>query len=317
MLIVLLIGIVLMAVKFVAYGLTRSNAILTDAVESIVNVLAGSFALFSIYYASKPQDEDHPYGHGKIEFFSSGVEGGMITVAGIGMVIKGITAFFSKDTVQELDLGIYLTAFAGLVNYIAGTILVNKGKTDNSDLMKASGKHLISDTVSSIGLVAGLTLVYLTKITWIDYVIAILFGLYIAYTGFRIVRESVTNLLDRADYEKLNYLVELLNTHRHEKWIDIHNVRVLKYGARLHVDAHITLPWYDNLDVAHDEVEAVSKLVKQHLQDDMEFFIHADPCLPTSCPICQVENCPVRQASFVKKLEWNLGNALPDRKHSL
>lgn len=317
MLIVLLIGIVLMAVKFVAYWLTHSNAILTDAVESIVNVLAGSFALFSIYYASKPKDEDHPYGHGKMEFFSSGFEGGMITLAGVGMVIKGAAAFFKSEAVHSVDTGIYLTAAAGLVNYIVGYILVKQGKAAHSDLMKASGKHLISDTISSIGLVIGLGLVYFTHIVWIDYALAIVFGLFITYSGFKILKESVTNLLDTADYQKLKHLIELLNDHRREKWIDMHNLRVLKYGPLLHVDCHMTLPWYDTLELSHAEVHAVENLVRQNMDHDIEFFIHADPCIPTSCPICLVHDCPVRRAGFVKKLHWDIDNVLPDKKHSL
>lgn len=317
MLIVLLIGIVLMAVKFVAYWLTHSNAILTDAVESIVNVLAGSFALFSIYYASKPKDEDHPYGHGKMEFFSSGFEGGMITLAGVGMVIKGATAFFKPEAVNSVDIGIYLTAATGLVNYIIGYILVKRGKAAHSDLMKASGKHLISDTVSSIGLIVGLSLVYFTHLVWIDYAMAIVFGLYITWSGFKILKESVTNLLDTADYQKLKQLIALLNDHRREKWIDMHNLRVLKYGPLLHVDCHVTLPWYDTLELSHAEVHAVETLVRENMDHDIEFFIHADPCIPTSCPICLVHDCPVRRADFVKKLQWNIDNVLPDKKHSL
>lgn len=317
MLIVLLIGIVLMAVKFVAYWLTHSNAILTDAVESIVNVLAGSFALFSIYYASKPKDEDHPYGHGKMEFFSSGFEGGMITLAGIGMVIKGAAAFFKPEAVSAVDIGIYLTAATGLVNYLVGYILVKRGKSAHSDLMKASGKHLISDTVSSIGLIVGLTLVYFTRLVWIDYATAIIFGLYITYSGFTILKESVTNLLDTADYRKLKQLIALLNDHRREKWIDMHNLRVLKYGPLLHVDCHMTLPWYDTLELSHAEVHAVESLVRKNMDHDIEFFIHADPCIPTSCPICLVQDCPVRRADLVKKLHWNIDNVLPDKKHSL
>lgn len=317
MLMVLVIGVVLMALKFAAYALTHSNAILTDAVESIVNVLAGGFALFSMYYASKPRDEDHPYGHGKMEFFSSGFEGGMITLAGVGMVIKGISAFFKHEEVHSVDIGIYLVAFAGLVNYIVGFILVKRAKAAGSDLMKASGKHLISDAVSSVGLIVGLGLVYFTKIVWIDFSAAIVFGLYITYSGYKILRESVTNLLDTADYARLRQLISLLNAHRHDKWIDMHNLRVLKYGPLLHVDCHMTLPWYDTLEMSHAEVHAVENLVKKNMDHDIEFFIHADPCIPTSCPVCLVKDCPVRQAAFVRKLEWSIDNVLPDRKHTL
>jgi cation diffusion facilitator family transporter len=314
---VLTASVILLCIKFFAYFLTHSNAILTDALESVVNVVAGGFALYSMYYALRPKDEDHPYGHGKIEFLSAGFEGGMITLAGVAMIIKGIVAFFHKDEIQSADVGAYLSAFTGLVNYFLGSYLIKKGKKFNSLLMTADGKHLISDAMSSVGLVLGLLIIYFTKINWIDYALTIVFGGFIVFTGFKLVRESITNLLDKADYGKLNHLVDVLNKHRRPKWIDIHNLRVLKYGSHLHVDCHITLPWYDNLEDSHNEVSLVEKLVKEKTDQEIELFIHADPCLPISCPVCTVENCPERKSPFVKKLEWNIDNMLPDKKHSL
>lgn len=314
---VFITGIALLIVKFTAYYLTHSNAILTDALESIVNVLAGAFALYSLYYAARPKDENHPYGHGKIEFLSSGVEGGMITLAGIGMIAKGIMAFFHNDVVEKAELGAYLSGAAGLVNYILGAFLIKRGKKFHSDIMVADGKHLVSDTVSSIGLVAGLILIYFTGLNWIDYVVTIIFGAMICYTGFKLVKTSIVNLLDEADYSKLEHLIDLLNKNRSEKWIDIHNLRILKYGAHLHVDCHITLPWYDNLEDTHAEVTKVENLVRDNMEHEIEFFIHADPCLPSSCNICYLKNCKQRENPFLKKLEWNLANVLPDKKHGI
>jgi cation diffusion facilitator family transporter len=316
MMVSLFISLILMAIKFTAFWITGSNAILTDAVESIVNVTAGSFALFSIYYAQKPADEDHPYGHGKIEYLSSGFEGTLIALAGITMVIKGFTAFYRKDQLSDLDLGIYLTAFAGLVNFIVGKRIQLKGIETHSVLMQASGKHLISDSVSSLGLVVGLALVYITGDFRIDYVIAILFGAYIFYMGFKIMRESVFNLLDKTDYSKVEAIIRIVNHQRKENWIDIHNLRILKYGAVLHIDCHVTLPWYLTIDQAHAEVTLIEQLVKEEFDQELEFFIHADPCLPNSCSICLIKECSVRKHPFSKKIEWQMKNILPNRKHS-
>lgn len=313
----LIFSILLMGIKFTAYVITHSNAILTDALESIINVVAGSFALFSIYFASQPKDENHPYGHGKIEYLSVGIEGGLIIIAGSAIIIKSVMAFFHPAEISSLDIGVYISVFAGAANYFMGAYLVKQGKARNSSLMVADGKHLLSDTVSSIGLVIGLLVIYFTKLNWLDNVIAILFGLYIFVTGYKLIKESVNSLLDEADYEKLNQVVEILNTNRREKWIDMHNLRVLKYGPHLHVDSHITLPWYDKLKDSHKEVTAVENLIKEKLEGEVEFFIHADPCLPSSCPICTVKNCPARKAEFVKQLDWTLENMLPDAKHTL
>ena len=123
-------------------------------------------------------------------------------------------------------------------------------------------------------------------------------------------------MLDEADYEKLQLLISELQNNRKEKWIDIHNLRVIKYGSNLHVDCHITLPWYEALESAHEEVTAVEKLIKKNLGSDVEFFIHSDPCImPNSCTICQIKECTFRKAAFKEKIEWNIQNMLPNKKH--
>jgi cation diffusion facilitator family transporter len=315
--VVLVIGFLLMGLKFIAYYFTNSNAILTDAVESIVNVLAGSFALYSLYYAAKPKDADHPYGHGKIEFLSTGVEGGMVSLAGVAMIIKGITAFFNPQPLQNLDVGLTITVFSGAVNFAMARVLIKRGTALHSSTMVADGRHLLTDTWSSVGLLVGLTLIYFTKLYWIDYVITIGLGVFIIYIGIDLVKESVFNLLDTADYEKIDHLISVLNAQRKESWIDIHNLRVVKYGSVVHVDCHMTLPWYYTLEEAHREVDTLSKLATKNLDYETEFFIHADPCLPKSCSICEMHNCKVRQHVLVKRLEWDMQNVLPDAKHTI
>lgn len=314
---ILLFSVLLMALKFYAWWLTKSNAILTDALESIVNVVAGSFALFSIIYASRPRDEDHPYGHGKIEFVSAGFEGALVLLAGGAIIYEAIMGFIKPHPIASADIGAYLSAASGLANFGMGYFLVKRGKKQHSALMQANGKHLISDTVSSIGLVIGMLLIFFTGLTWIDNALAIAFGLYIFYTGFKIVRESLGNLLDEQDKEKIDELIKVVNVNRRPIWIDLHNLRVLKYGSGLHVDAHITLPWYLSLEKAHDEVDAVEKLISKEIGAEMEFFIHADPCLPRSCPICSIHECEFRKAPYEKTLPWTEANMLPDRKHGI
>lgn len=313
----LIFSTLLLALKFFAWWLTKSNAILTDALESIVNVVAGAFAFFSISYAARPRDEDHPYGHGKIEFVSAGFEGALVLLAGGAIIYEAIRGFLHPHPIARADIGAYLSAASGLANFGMGYFLVQRGKKQHSALMQANGKHLISDTISSIGLVAGMLLIHFTGLTWIDNALAIGFGLYIFYTGSKIVRESLGNLLDEQDKEKIKQLIEILNENRRDNWIDMHNLRVLKYGSGLHVDAHITLPWYLTLEQAHDEVDAVEKLVSKNIGAEMEFFIHADPCLPTSCPICPVKDCAQRKSEFRKRLDWTEANMLPDRKHGM
>lgn len=313
---VLLVTTLLGGLKFLAYWLTNSNAILTDALESLINIAAGGFALFSIYYSGLPRDENHPYGHGKIEFISAGFEGGLILIAGLAMIGKAIYGFIEPRDLQQLNTGIMITALGGVINWIMGKFLIKKGESYDSLTLTADGKHLLTDTYSSIALVVGLGIIYLTGIYWLDNVLTIVFGAFILFTGFRLIRSSVAGLLDETDYQTLESIIAILNKHRREKWIDIHNLRVQKYGNRLHIDCHLTLPWYDQLEEVHKEVEALEYLVNDQMPNRVELFVHADPCRPTSCPICVVQNCPVRQYAFQERIDWQLENLLPNRQHN-
>lgn len=312
---VLMVTILLGAVKFLAYYLTGSDAILTDALESIINIIAGGFALFSLYYASLPQDENHPYGHGKIEFISAGFEGALIIIAGFTMIVKAIYGFFHPFKLEALPVGITLTGISGVINGGLGYYLTRVGHKQASPTMTADGQHLLTDTYSSIALVTGLFVIYMTGLYWFDQVLTLLFGSFILYTGYRLIRSSVAGLLDEADYETLSQIIAILNQHRRDKWIDIHNLRVQKYGSFLHIDCHLTLPWYDNLQEVHKEVEALETLVKEKMHDRVELFVHSDPCQPSSCPICTLKDCPVRQHPFEERIPWKLVNLLPNRQH--
>jgi len=314
---VLISGILIMAFKFLAWYLTRSNAILTDALESVVNVAAGFFALYALHYAGKPKDHDHPYGHGKIEYFSSGFEGGMIAIAGLVMAVKGGWVLFEPRELKQLDVGVYLSALSGVANFLLGTLLIKRGKEWHSTTLVADGKHLHSDTWSSVGLVLGLIIIYFTGWYWLDAVITILFGIVIMVTGIKLIKESIFNLLDTADYEKLGTIITLLNKERTDNWIDLHNMRVVKYGAVVHVDCHMTFPWYYTLNEVHSEVEKVASIVTEAMSHEVEFFIHTDPCKVKSCSICPIKDCKKRQSSFQKRLDWTLDNVLPNASHTM
>lgn len=314
---VLAAGVLIMILKFVAFFVTHSNSILSDALESIINITAGAFALYSLYLAAKPKDIDHPYGHGKIEFISAGFEGGLIFLAGIVIIVKSIFNLIHPTAIHQLDIGATLTAIAGLANYFLGRYLIAVGQKYKSITLIADGKHLQSDTWSSLGLVAGVVVIYFTNVVWLDNVFAILFGLIIIYTGYQLIRKSLAGLMDEADETLLQEVVEVLNKNRHTTWIDIHNLRVQQYGSSYHIDCHITLPWYDNLQTTHDELKNIEDLIIQKFHNRVELFIHPDPCIPTSCGICAVVNCEYRKQPFVKTLDWTLQNMLTNEKHSL
>ncbi len=240
--VVAVVSIVLFIVKIIAWYLTSSVAILTDALESIVNVVAGLIGVYSLYVSAKPRDYDHPYGHGKAEFISAAIEGTLITVAGFVIIYEGINNLLHPHTLKKLDYGIILVAATAVINYIAGALCIKTGKKNNSLALVASGKHLQSDTWSTVGIVAGLVLMFFTKIFWIDSVIAVLFALIIIFTGYKIVRSSVAGIMDEADEVILKKLVALLNINRKENWIDLHNLRIIKYGANFILIATLHCP---------------------------------------------------------------------------
>ncbi len=312
-----LLSVILLAVKFIAYYLTHSVAILTDALESIVNVVAGFVGLYSLFIAAKPKDTNHPYGHGKAEFLSAAIEGTLIFSAGGIIIYNAVRNFIDPVIIYKLDQGIYLVAVTALINFAAGFVCLQRGKRNNSLALTASGKHLLSDSYSTIGIIAGLVLIFFTHFVWIDSAGAILFGGISIYTGYKIVRSSIAGIMDEADADLLKRMVALLNAHRRQNWIDLHNLRIIKYGAVLHMDCHLTVPWYLNVNEAHDEVKALDILIRNEFGESVELFVHSDPCLPFSCPICMKENCNVRKHNFEKRIEWTLDNILKDRKHSL
>ncbi len=311
------ISVLLLIVKFFAYYLTHSVSILTDALESIVNVGAGFIGLYSLYIAAKPKDIDHPYGHGKAEFISAAIEGTLITSAGAIIIYKAIMSFISPAELQKLDYGIYLVATAGIINFIVGFITEKKGEKSNSLALIASGKHLKSDSYSTFGIIAGLILIYFTKLKWIDPAVAIIFGLVIIYTGYKILRRSIAGIMDEADIELLKKIVDILNKNKRENWVDLHNLRVIKYGTVLHIDSHLTVPWYLNVHEAHGEVEALSALVRKEFGESVELFVHVDGCLPFSCKVCNKQNCNERKHNFEKRIDWTLKNVLQDKKHQV
>lgn len=307
----------LFIVKISAYYFTHSLAILTDALESIVNVLAGFIGLYSLYIAAKPRDFEHPYGHGKAEFVSAAVEGGLIVAAGIMIIYETISNLIKHSNLESLDTGLILIALTGLVNYIAGSVCIKMGKKNNSLALIASGKHLHIDTYSTLAIIVGLGLMLLTKLYWLDKAIALFMGFFIIYNGYKIIRSSLAGIMDEADIELLNRFIGELNNNRQENWVDLHNLRVIKYGSLLHIDCHFTVPWYLNVHQAHNEIDALAALIKDKFGDAIELFVHTDGCLPFSCSICTKTDCAVRELPLKKRLDWSLENTISNKKHQL
>ncbi|MBE7176024.1 MAG: cation transporter [Mucilaginibacter polytrichastri] len=311
----LVIGVLLMVAKFVAWFITRSNVILSDAAESIVNVLASAFAYYSVYLSALPRDENHPYGHGKVEFFSAFIEGALIGIAGLSIALKSTYNLFYPEPVNDLLTGTFIVIAAGAVNGLLGVFLQKRGRELHSITIEADGKHLISDAVTSVAMIAGLLLIWFTKIAWLDSAISVAMGVYLLIVGYRLVRRSVGGLMDEADAGIVEEFISVLNKNRQDPWIDLHNLRAQQYGPDLHIDCHMTLPNYFDLKEVHREVSTVDALGNGHFKRNIEFFIHADPCLPECCHYCRMKNCPIRSEEQRMDITWTLANATENKKH--
>lgn len=303
--------------KFTAYYLTHSVSILTDALESIVNVVAGFIGLYSLHVAAKPRDVNHPYGHGKAEFISAAIEGTLVFSAGALIVYNAVKTLILPRTINEIDTGILLIGSTAVINWVLGFVSYRQGRKTNSLALAASGRHLQTDSYSTFAIIAGLLLIGLTGFLWIDSVVAAAFGLYIVLTGYRIVRKSLAGIMDEADMSLLARMVDVLNNSRHDNWVDLHNLRVIKYGNVLHVDCHLTVPWYLNVHQAHDEVDRLAKLIRKEFGETLELFVHSDGCLYFQCHICDKKACPVRQHDLKQEILWTVDNILQNKKHGL
>ena len=313
---VAIVGVILFIGKLIAWHLTNSDAVFSDAMESIVNIISAFMGLYSLYLAAQPKDENHPYGHGKVEFVTSGIEGSLIIFAGIIIIVEAVDSLLHTNALKKLDYGIFIVLGTAIANYIMGYISIQKGKKENSIVLISSGKHLQSDTITTIGVVLSLILVYFTQIFWIDAAVALLFGSYIIFVGYKIVRKSLSGIMDEADPDLLSAVVEVLQRDRKKEWIDIHNMKIQQYGSGLHIDAHITLPWYNDLRSSHQEMENIIKTLVAETERNVEFNFHMDDCKPHSCEICELE-CVHRQHSFKKKIEWNAESVSQVSKHCM
>jgi cation diffusion facilitator family transporter len=305
----------LLMAKFIAYFITNAVSILTDALESIVNVAAAFIGLYSLYVSAKPRDINHPYGHGKAEFVSAAIEGTLVFSAGAIIVYKAIKNIIVPEPIHQVNTGIYLIGGTAVINWLLGYIAYQQGRRNNSLALIASGKHLQSDSYSTFAIIAGLLVITFTGWLWFDPLVAVIFGIVIIVTGYKIIRSSLAGIMDEADMLLLGKMVDVLNNNRRDNWVDLHNLRVIKYGNVLHVDCHLTVPWYLNVAEAHQEIDYLAALIRKDFGESLELFVHSDGCQYFQCHLCDKDACPMRQHPFKKEIVWTLDNVLADRKH--
>jgi cation diffusion facilitator family transporter len=310
------VSVALLGAKYVAYQLTGSTAILSDALESIVNVVAAVFALGGLVFAGRPADRNHPYGHGKIEFFSAAFEGGLIAFAAALILWEAGHGLLYGVEVRRLEWGLAITLGAALVNLLLGLYLVRTGRRHASVTLKADGQHVLSDVWTSAGIVAGLLAVKATGLVWLDPLVAAAVALNLMWTGVRLVRQAAAGLLDEEDTGLLERLLETLQRHVGHGIIRIHHLRAIRAGRYHHVDAHLVVPEFWSVDQAHEVTEALAARVIEEVGVEGELALHTDPCHRIYCAMCDYEPCPVRQEPFRARLPLTLEEAVqPDMPH--
>jgi cation diffusion facilitator family transporter len=305
----LVTGVAVFAVKLGAWQLTGSAAVLSDALESIVNVVAGALLLYSLHVSVRPADDDHPYGHGKVEFFSAGVEGTLIGVAAVLIAGEAIHQLMAGPQLRQLDVGLALVTAATAANAAVGWHLIRVGRRAHSLALVADGRHLLTDVVTSVGVIVGLAAVWLTGWDVLDPLVALAVALHILRTGWQLVRQAVGGLMDEAEPGILRRMVDALERAREPWVIDAHSLRAWRSGHTQHVDLHVVVPRYFDADRLHGISEQIEDVLLAASGLPGEAIVHFDPCRPRHCVGCVVAPCPVRSAPFVARRPLDIERA--------
>lgn len=275
----LLVAVLMLVGKMTAFGLTGSTAILSDALESVIHLVATAIAGFSLWYAAQPPDEQHLYGHGKIAYFSSGFEGALILLAGVGIVWAAILALIQGPELRQLGAGLAITGGLGLVNLALGVYLIRTGKRTNAVVLVANGQHVLTDMWTSLGVVVGIGLVWLTDLAWIDPVVAILMGLHIIGTALSLMRTAYKGLMESVDAGDTDQVRGVLEASVQDGQIEgYHHLRYRRVNDQVWIEVHLLMPDALRLDAAHEHAtEVETRLQALFPGEGVQVTSHLEP----------------------------------------
>lgn len=275
----LAVAVFMLVGKFAAYVLTGSTAILSDALESVIHLAATGIAAVSLWYAAQPPDAQHPYGHGKIAYFSSGFEGALILLAGGGIVWAGVDALVTGPELERLGLGLLITAALGAVNLALGLYLVRTGRRTNAVVLVANGQHVLTDMWTSLGVLVGVGLVWATGVEWLDPAVAIVLGLNITWTAFGLMRAAYRGLMEEVEPGATARVLGVLEDARRDGRIEgFHHLRHRRVNDQVWIEVHLLLPDDLLLDEAHRRATAVEvALHRLFPRDVVQVTSHLEP----------------------------------------
>jgi cation diffusion facilitator family transporter len=275
----LVVSFVMLVGKLTATYLTGSTAILSDAAESVIHLFATGFAGFSLWYAATPPDPDHPYGHGKIAYFASAVEGALILIAALGIGWMAVRDLMTGPDLRQLDVGLYLLGALTAINLALGWYLIRTGRRTNSLVLVSNGQHVMTDMWTSLGVIVGVGLVWLTGVRWLDPVVGLLVAANILWTATSLLRRSAYGLMDEADPEATQDLLdELADAKADDTIAEFHQVRHRRAGDQVWVEYHLMFPGDMSIREAHARSHEVEDRVDALFPDDeVHVTAHLEP----------------------------------------
>lgn len=275
----LAVSLLMLVGKMAAYFITGSEAIFSDALESVGHVLATGFVAFSLWYAVQPPDEGHPYGHGKIAYFSAGFEGGVILLAALTIIYSSVLALIEGPSLRRLTLGLAILAGLTLVNLVLGLALIRTGRRHNALVLVSNGKHVLTDMWTSLGVLVGVGLVHLTGLAWLDPLVALLVALNILWTAGQLLRTSVSGLMERAAPGDTQLLRDELERAVADGTVAAyHQLRHRRVNDQLWVEYHLLFPEHLKLTEAHHRSHLVEEAVRHRFPNDAVYVTaHLEP----------------------------------------
>ena len=271
------VGILMLVMKVYAFVVTGSAAIFSDAAESVVHNFAVGFALFSLWFASKPADRSHPYGHDKISYFSAGLEGTLIVFAAVVIIYAAVMKWIHGLQLENLGVGIFFTVAATLINAALGLFLVLRGKKYHSIILEANGHHVLTDSWTSLGVIVGLVLAKYTGWLPFDPICAILVACNILWAGFSLMRRSVGGLMDEADPKMDEKLRAILDRETQKHGIAYHELRHRNAGRTTWVELHLLFPDETHIKTAHRVATEIERVVEREMKESVEVTTHLEP----------------------------------------
>ncbi len=265
------------SLKLFAYFLTGSVGLFSDALESVVNLIAAIVALFMITLAEKPADEEHAFGHNKAEYFSSAIEGGLIVLAAFSIIWSAIPRIIHPQPLENVGIGLLVSLGASLINLAVGMILIKNGRKHNSITLEADGKHLMTDVYTSVGVIIGIGIVKLTGWLVLDGVVAIGVALNIVWTGYQLMRRSALGLLDSSLPEaEISMIIKSLDQFKGQN-LEYHSLMTRQAGQRKFISLHVLMPGQMTIQEGHDLVEKIEKNIRDLFDSPVTVFTHLEP----------------------------------------